>query len=669
MITEDLLNYIKHQNAKNVSKELIISQLISVGWRMEDINEGLKKAIPSIPHIDTQSTQSENQKSYTVDPYHESIDNDTEIKKIWIPSLIKPVEDKKEEELEIEQIKKTEAIVNPASTRAIETFQKELNKPQEQPKLDPIKVNIDNIKPKPIPEKVEKVEKAEMIPTLIEKPKVENSLSKIAMISSYSKDYVSASNLKKEVSKRKKNTFSKWLIAILIILILGATAFALEGGYLKIPNIKIPFIKKEAKTILLNSATNFAYLKSYKVETEVGISLPSFANITSSLMQGEPVISGDKESFYFKTKGEVNKSDPSSSFFNYDIVLNSSMIENEIKTNLKFDKINSYINIPNLTQVLKENTPPAGLVSVPNEKINQMKVILPVEMQEKINNVDLSKLIPNNSVNYISNQFISAFKNFVGNIEMIRKGEQEIHGVDTYHYSVNVDRSSLKKLLEDVSGALFVGMSDGSKINMEEILGSVSVNSFEIWIGKKDENVYQYKFTLTVPLSKIIRLEDKGIADSEVTINWHTTYYDLDVHNNTNLSGEIINFDDFIKSFEDIKIKNVISSFSSSAQIMKNALGNYGKKSNSTGSCSEPAPGSLFSPLGHTKGASTVVGTIASTMNTVINQTNGVSSCYSTSKAWAIASPLASDPNSYFCVDSEGNSITLLEPLTKTTCQ
>ena len=704
MITESLINYIKNQRNKNVSEELIVSQLAKVGWHMDDIKEGLDKATPSV------EIKTETHRSYTIDPYHEPIDSDSkieqspilknkelelkeeietkkeEIRKIWTPRAIKPVVDEKIE------VQHGQSVVNSVSTRTIESFPKELNSPNESPKIDPIIPPRESIAPV-IKEIKPESNENEIIPTLIQKPRMDsitpipptnpstssvpqskipntsNNLSKMAMISSYSKDYVSASKLKEEVFKRKKSVLLRWLIIILIICILGGAVFIFTEGYFEIPKIKIPFIKKDTKTLLLNSATNFASLKSYKVETGATISFPSFADTTSGLMEGESVPSNNKESFSFSSKGKINKLDPEASFFRYDINFDSSLLESELKTSFKFDEENSIIDIPDLSQILREDTPPLGMISIPNEKINQIKIILPVSLQEKSNNIDFSKLIPSNSVDYISNQFVSAFKDFTGNIEMIKKGEREIHGIDTYNYSVNVDRPTLKKLLTDISGALFVDMSDGSKIDMEEFFRVISIDSFEVWIGKKDGNIYQYKFTLTIPLSKIIGLEDKSMTDSEVTIDWHTTYYDLDVPNNEITSLEIINFEDFMKRFEDIKIKNIVSSFTSSAQIMKDTLGNYGKKSNSTGSCSESTSGSLFSPLGHKKEASAIVETIAETMNTIVTQVNEGSLCYSTSKAWALASPLSSDPNSYFCVDSEGSSVTLIEPLSGTSCQ
>jgi len=768
MITEDLVDYIKNQFKNNASREVIISKLAKVGWNIEDIEEGLSKALSSVPipkltsiktedpininptkihPTDTEFPLEEESENYRVDPYRESTDSDDleeeivslelskieepvtpviEAPKIWTPSIIKPIIDKVEEiETKIEEEKPT---VKPVSTRTIETFQKELNEPKEPVKVIPIKPIIKVVeteikneeiipiltpKPKPISvvenkeeilsvtqnqiedmlkaksEKTEPVIKMEDIiippqkpqtlediqpPKVTEAPQTKipdstNSLSKSAMISSYSQDYMSASKLKKEVSKRKKNIFLKWLIAIFVIVILGGAIFVFGKSFLENPSLNIPFIKKDPTVLLLNNVEKFTSLKSYKVETEASISLPSFANISTGLVSGESVPSHDKDSFSLKAKGLVNKTSLVPSFFNYDLTFNSSMVDGDIKSNFIYDGISSYISVPNLDKIFGENSPAIGIVSVPSGGFEQFVALLPESLQEKAIKIDLLKVLPSESFSYIGGQDSSFFKDFTTNIEMIKKSEEQIHGINTYHYSVSVDRVVIKKFLNDISNIIFVNLSQDEKNDLEEIFGATSVSSFEVWIGKKDSTVYQYKFNLAIPLSKVIGLEDKGIANNEVIFSWQTTYYDLDVPNSATIPFETIPLEDFMKNVGDIKIKDTILSFTQSANVMKNAIGNYGKKSNSSGSCIDPIPGSLFSPLGHSKGASTVVGDIASTINSIINQTEGTSLCYSTSKAWAFSAPLISQPDSYFCLDSKGNSSVLAEAISGTVCE
>ena len=48
MTTGELIDYIKSQLNKNIPKYLIISRLIEVGWRMEDIEEGFSNIEPKV---------------------------------------------------------------------------------------------------------------------------------------------------------------------------------------------------------------------------------------------------------------------------------------------------------------------------------------------------------------------------------------------------------------------------------------------------------------------------------------------------------------------------------------------------------------------------------------------------------------------------------------------
>ncbi|MEI7689339.1 MAG: hypothetical protein WCI91_04130, partial [Candidatus Nomurabacteria bacterium] len=61
MITLDLVEYIKSQLNKNISKDSIILELSQVGWRIEDIEEGFSSIESSVEeNVPTLNTISEN---------------------------------------------------------------------------------------------------------------------------------------------------------------------------------------------------------------------------------------------------------------------------------------------------------------------------------------------------------------------------------------------------------------------------------------------------------------------------------------------------------------------------------------------------------------------------------------------------------------------------------
>lgn len=746
MTTESLIDYIKKELNKNVSKELITSRLSGVGWHMDDIEEGFSKAVPvstadlSVPPLVINEvkniykvTPSQGQinnldsfsPSTSLEPKEiatekvEPIKNDEifkevpkiiskaepEIKnevppKVWIPRTIKPVDN------------------SPSSfiTNKLEPFKYELEDKETMPTL--------NQKPKetPVPEKIKDVVadqaapiyKPESVPvkkidsniedynnkdifklninnkenkmedttnkntsTTIKDPVLLNvntenkdifmNIPKKAMISSYSQDYMSANKLQQEVSQRKKSGIFKWLLVLLVIIALGGLVFAFLKGYIKLPKINSSLIKKDPKTILLENVNKFDSLTSYKVKKEVTISLPLFSNITSGLMSGGNVSSSEKEFFSYKVDGRVNKNSNVVSFFDYDITLNSSMLKNEIKTNIKSNGVDSFITIPNLSDLFDHNTPPEGVVLIPNKQIDQINVIIPEDVKEKINNIDLTKMIPDGNSDILSNKISS--KDLIDNFDFIKVGNEKIYDIETEHYSVSMDNESLQKILNGILETIPVTSSLDQTTSVSGNFSAVSIKSIDFWIGKKDENIYKYKFSLTIPLSKVLGLDDKSIANSEVSFDVETTFHDFNNFNQAVLPSSFMYMDEFSQKISDIKVKNTVSAFTPLANEMKNALGSYGTKSNSTGSCIKPASGSIFSPLGHTKGASTAVGKIADAMNSIVDKLSGDPQCFSTSKAWAISSSLVSDANKYFCIDSVGNSIILDKPLSTTVCQ
>lgn len=631
-----------------------------------------------------------------------------ENKKIWTPTAIKPIieetdllENKKEEELI--KTDKDKVTIKSVNTETIEVFQNELKAPQKTIKTfisspKPIVNNLKlgtyetEVKPSLIPKLIPKDENK--IPPQIDKtrpvlqkvetiispsitPKAENpkpvdNLSKIAMISSFSKDYNSANKLKKEVSKRKKSKLLKSLLIILFLSILGSALFF----FLRVYKGKISpnsfFTRENSKALLLNSINNFTTLKSYKVEIKADLSLPLLSDINSILKSGKAISSQDRDWLLFNSKEVVNKkNDDNLSFFKDDLTVKSSLLSENIKTSITNSNGKTlFINIPDLKLFFQDKAPLAGIVSVPQTQLVQFESFLPAKIKEGLNRIKLLKILPSNYFNSPEKTNPSFIKDLAVGLSVTKIGEENIHSVNTYKYKISVNKLLLTKFLNNISGFYLSNLSVKEKDRLNEIFSATSVNSFEIWIGKKDNNIYQYKLSMSIPLAKIIGLEDKNIANEKVNLEWQATYYDFNVPNQIIAPLDFIKFDDFMKNIEDISLKNTISSFTSSADLMKEALGNYGKKINKTGSCSKPTPGSLFSFLGHNKKASVAIDSITNVINKIIIQTtSGTPSCYSTSKAWAISSPRISDPSYYFCIDSKGNSVILTKPIMGAVCE
>ena len=159
MITDPLIDYIKSQLDKNVSKDLIIEDLLKVGWHKEDITEAFEKVSSNEKQVsraeDLKAQENNikkpleendisridnnypfgNKQDKSTDPYHEPIEsNDKNLdyknlnknqstqnlindvkktkpevgvqnsKKIWIPKAVKPTNDIELSEKEPEKI-------------------------------------------------------------------------------------------------------------------------------------------------------------------------------------------------------------------------------------------------------------------------------------------------------------------------------------------------------------------------------------------------------------------------------------------------------------------------------------------------------------------------------------------------------------------------------------
>lgn len=497
-----------------------------------------------------------------------------------------------------------------------------------------------------------------------------DGLPKSAMISSYAQDF---SNLKKaqdNIVKQTKSTIKiskKMLIIVASVALVIIVALSIIFSSAKSSVLDFSFIKKDPKELILNSPAMIGKLSAYKVNTEIKISSPSFSNIAAGLTSGEAVSSKDRDSASLSITGSINNNNLS--MYDYNTIFKSSLLKNDVKTEFISNGLNDFAIVPNLKEVLGENAPDASTISFSKGQLDLLLPEIPTNIQSEISQSNLYKIISQGLNDPIKLALSSSLKDFINNANMVDKGSEDIYGVSSSHYDINVDKVSTKKLLIVISG-LFVGdLSPDSKKNLDESLGAVNIDSLEIWVGKKDNTIHQVKFTLTIPLSKVIGLDDKGIADNQVKVDWKTTYYDFNVANNIAIPKNTIKISDFAKSIHDMKIKDSLSAFGSSAQILHNAEGVFGKRPNMTGNCINPQPFSLFSPVGHVKGASGAVGDIASTIKNLLSLTSNAGYCYSTPAQWAAEFPLTNTNNSFICLDNTGKVKDLSAPISGPACK
>jgi hypothetical protein len=700
MITEDLIAYIQAQLRKNISKELISSRLSKAGWHADDIEEGLRKVIPP-PIQRTEPVVPKQNPPSLIIPQSPELEAPTpkvtapvaklnlqdsialQAKEILAPVFVAPPLN-----LPVESMTDVDPFATSPSKDLDDEFDSEIEytPTNSDPvtyvipkKVQPIVIEKPALPPTPtvaptppVPKKEE-----EFIPKLIPKNQVpevfipiavvtptptQSNIPQGALIASYAEDLSTASLVRNVRPEQKhKRSFKLILIVILVLVVLGGVVFTFASGMLS-------FVKKDTKVMLLRAPINFAMHDSYKSVTKATLSLPSIANITTGLVSGEVVNSDDVDSISIQTEGLINQHSGTTTSLSYRTTFKSSITKESVVVDMKYDGANSFIAIPNISAILGPNAPKVPSVSIPKGKFGLLAPVLPPYFANKITMVDIDKILSKRIDPYANTDTGLAFKEFVGSAYIIERSPESIGIVPTYHYQINADRQATKKLLSAITNFFLSSLSDDVKNNIEDGLATATLDTFEVWIGKKDNNIHQYKLSMSMPLSKAIGLDDKGIAGNKVTLDWVTTFSDFDIANNIVMPEGSVTIEAFMKKIEDMKLQDTIVKLRPVTVNLFNSEGSFGK-SNPSGSCMEPIPGSLFSPNSHPRGSTTAVGNIASIMNTILGITMDSGSCYSTPVAWAAAFPLPSKPSSYFCVDSSDYSRVTDVPLTGAVCK
>jgi len=678
MITSDLISYIKKQINNNKSKDLIVSKLLIAGWHQDDIQEGFLSVENQLRQQETVVEKEKENLNLEVFNAELPVGQIPKIEvvektepKVWTP-MKAPIKEK----TIVENVDLIPNLIPKVTVLPVNAVQQQKIQTQEPIKEQTeARFQVSDIKLTPAPISNPTITQTPTAETGEYKKYLIRDLPREAMISSFESDSLTASIEKKEVAQKNKTKSLKWLIpSIFIIGLLAVYFFAFD--YIK--NIKIPFIVKDAKTVLLNNSKSLSQLKSYKTETSILVSSPSFSNISLGLLSGEAVSSIDKDSFSITTKGLINKSDEG--LISEDqITIKSSLLSEPINSSIKNDGTNLFISFSDFAEILKTDSLPDTLVKLDQSQFDLISSIFPNEVGSQLKKFNIYNILSSGIPSFINNETLGAYDDFVNNVDIIRKGEEEIKGIMTYRYIITPDRDLSKKLLSQIAENFVLNLSNEDQNKLSEILGSTTMASFEVWVGQGDNNIYQYNVILDIPLSKIIGFDDKSIGDHKMNINWKTTYYDFNINNEISTPTLSLSAVDFSKEVKEINLKNDVSSFKKLAEDLFKSEKHFGGVSNPIGSCMNPNAGSLFSPIGHTKNSTQVVSDISILLNKVMGETNGAGLCYSTSKAWSFSIPISDnyDPfsatageyKSYYCIDSTGEMKDLINPPTGVICE
>jgi hypothetical protein len=631
MVTGELADFIRIEIERNVSQEAITAKLLAVGWNPEDIAEGLTeiktlnapaKAVPKVeePQIAKPQTQA-------FDPYRES--------PVSLPS--QPVS--------------SPAPVSSASAQPATTFRYKVpSASQESAPLMP------DLRPKSLGDMQNQVSnivyqppKADLPPPSLEQ--YQNKLEQIV---------VQPTNITKAppiVPQRKSNHFFRTLFFIILILLLcGGGFYSYTKGYIKLP-FEVPFLKKDPHQVLSLVPSAMTETKSFKSSMDVKATFPAVGQLIGMLMGGGANPSSNTDfinlhtDLLYSDEGDIGKKVDAS------ITGTSSLVAQASTLGLRNIGGVTYLKVSDVQSLVPKDTPiPSGWISVSKSDIESLYALAKEDGQT---------LPPKEDKDAILNLFSSfSWKSVVdvipdtNSVSIKENASEKIGNIDTHHYSISVDSAMTKKLIHSLANSYGFKFSEQEWVEVDKVLSAVSINTFDVWIGKNDMRLYKTNVVVTVPLTKVLNLEDKNLSANTLRLEFTNAYSDFNMPINIAIPTDAIPslyvVDNINKSMKDAVSKSLMQTLTFSFGQLRDKDGSYGYKSNSSGSCANPTVGSLFSPTGHKKTASEPVAMIAENIIRFIDVSNGQSLCYSTTSMWAISLPTVKDNTKYLCADSTG---------------
>jgi hypothetical protein len=333
------------------------------------------------------------------------------------------------------------------------------------------------------------------------------------------------------------------------------------------------------------------------------------------------------------------------------------------------DGVRSIVSIPDMSSVVSSHVLPGGLVEISKEEYPAFIGSIISFIAQPLSGVVLGDIETRGFSHTFENETKQAFAELIGSSSFNEKQDTlNNKDVPLRHYNVNIDRPSVRQFLSRVVRASGISFEGSTQTHINEAIGAVSVDSFEVWVDKGDSIIRRYKMSLSVPLSKVIGFSDSGIAGSELRIDLKGTYYDFDAPHTIHIPTSTTPLDTYKNTMIDANVKDIVETFSLQAKKLQKIEGSYGVQANTSGSCTSPSSGSVFSPLGHPSKANESVGSIASSMNTLLASISVEPVCRSSKSAWVIAIPQATNPALISCVDSSGLSTNLTAMPTGVRC-
>ncbi|MCC6323654.1 hypothetical protein IT400_02580 [Candidatus Nomurabacteria bacterium] len=597
MINEDLIKYIDAQKLRGVSREDISLKLSNVGWKTEDINEGLEKFFPTFTPTSTFTP----------------------------PEPLKP--------------NLMPKVVGPAGALPIKKIEVSPNL-NPSPIQDPRTNSFDNFRPE---QKVQPVVTANIMSP--------GPLPQGAVTASYRKDY---QNLE-TVSGEPKKHWGRFIAVLIIVLLLlggGGVIFASVKGYINLP-FEIPFLKPTPEKAMAKMMSNFSAMKTlhHATDLELSVTVEELNSMKdSTVLDSNNSLDKDLESdkkvamtnkVKIKTDMDVDFTNPES--INLNAVTNGTISifgGSSINLDSEFRMINKtfYMKIPDIGMINEFAGEPNSWISF-NE--NDLKELLKEQSLVSYDEAKLKKI-----------KTLIEDTKFVESITEV--GIETIDNESTRHYQVLVNKEALKNFVSRMIDILNESELNLQKAEILSQMDSIDEIKADIWVVKASFAPKKFTFILS---TKDIIIKDSMKVKGKITINSVISKINekvtVDVPEVSRSMVEIINKSK-LKS-KDAAIKANLANTRVYAESFYDKTKNSYGKANLDGSCITPAKSSMFEN--------------SEAITELLKVTNGVASCYSTSKGYAISVPFASDPTTMLCIDNSGDTIETKIPLTSIVCK
>lgn len=641
MINDELIKYITIQKSRGISRENISTKLITAGWHTDDVKEGLDKVfIATTPSVATPlSSINSAQTASPATPANSASQ--------YTPMSSNPIQNSTPQTSSFVAKPIAGYGSSPSPSTNIPP-KSEATMPNLMPKVQgpagavPMGSVPNTQNPNPAPSAFNSF-------TPMQKPQqtpVANVMStgplpQGAVTSSYRKDYQNIES----VGGRRKSHWGRFFFVLFLIIVLGlgGVVFANVKGYISLP-FDIPFLKPSPEQIMSKVKMGLSDLDTFHVDTKATIkvsgesTVPSFSDDMFMSDDSAEPISGTIE---MEIKTDYDLRDENISKFSSNLEFSLSALD-FFKISLDTDVVaigeTLYFKLPQkFVQNIFDGEEGIEWVSLSKTDLDNKELYTTIESQE----YDSKKL------EEIAQ--IITDSEFVSSAEYI--GMQKVNNENLRQYNITIAKENLRSVFNKLILAIDDPSFEGANKEIREMLDSIGDIDLNIWVAKG--NVLR-KFEASTQMN----YTSDGIT-AKVEINVESTISKFNeslpeivapspVHSITEILQEAQ------KDGADMEVKSYLSNARVEAELFHEDSNSYGV-ANTKGSCTSPVKGSMFYSI--------------SSLTPLIENENISTSCYSTSKAYAISATMPSDPTMKWCIDSNGFSGETTNPLEGTMCK